>query len=286
MRSLAAWGALAILLPMGSQAAACLSYPAVLIGGPPFKTEAERERAEEEARIHGWRARIGARRAEAREALRRGVDAPAELAEMLVPNVRPVPIKQSDCGPTNEVDFGAGEETFEDILAGTDVLPQGRDLAPIARGLGVPISFGRSCNAEVRGRFAMHLRRRLGASELRRAYLFLAARSRIPERHASWQPLRRLVAFDYSSRRPPMRWATEDQVQEKDIARWSSGTKAGRALGSAIDAFWREQAPSLEDTRRVCPKALDAWPTVRAPFVAAVADAVAERRRQREAKKR
>jgi hypothetical protein len=268
---------------MGSQAAACLYNPVTVIGGPTYKTEAERERAEEKARLDGWRERIRGRRAAAEEAWRRGVDAPAELAEMLVPNVRPVPIGNSDCGPTNEVDFGAGEETFEDVLAGTDILAEAKGSAAIQREFGVAISFGRSCNTEFRGRFAMHLRRRLGSEDLRRAYLFLAARSRIPERAVAWQPLRRLMAFEGNSRLPPVRWVTEDWLQEKDIARWSTGTRTGRALGRAIDAFWREQAGALADTRQVCPKALEAWPAVQAPFAAAVADYVAARRRRREA---
>ena len=283
MRFLAAWGAVAIFLPIGSQAAACLTNPVTVIGGPTYKTEAERERAEEKARIHEWRERVGARRANAEEAWRRGVDAPAELAEMLVPNIRPVPIGQSGCGPANEVDLAAGEESFEDILAGTDVLAQAKGSAVIQREFGVAISFGRSCNTEFRGRFAMHLRRRLGSDDLRRAYLFLAARSRIPERAEAWQPLRRLMAFEYSSRRPPVRWFTEDRVQEKDIARWSTGTRTGRALAGAIDAFWREQAGSLADTGQVCPEALEAWPAVQAPFAAAVAEALAARQRAGEA---
>jgi hypothetical protein len=283
MRNLAAFAGISVLMLIGTQASACSYTSPAVIGGPTYKTEAERERAMQKALTQEWRQRIRARRAAAEEALARGVDAPAELAEMLIPNVRPIPLRNSTCGPTNEVDVADGEETFADTLAGTAVAAQADNFAAVQRAWHGEIGFGPVCNAEFRGRFAMDLRRRLTPEQLRRAYLFLAARSRTPERDHPSRALRRLIAFEGSTRRPPVRWFTEDRVQEKDIARWIATDKTGRALWAAMDAFWREQAGQLANTQQICPDAVERWPAIRAPLVAALEKAIEDRRRAREA---
>ena len=94
---------------------------------------------------------------------KRRADPAAELAEALVPNIRPVRIEVSDCGPVNEVDPAAGRETIESIfaeVAGADAAgSEWSDYDDLFR-IDDIYPFGERCNAEFRGRFAEFLRRR------------------------------------------------------------------------------------------------------------------------------
>lgn len=116
--------ALAAALSVGGEASACF-YTApirVLVNGfPPTARQIERE----EYRI---------RRARVMSALARGVDVSAELAKMLVPNIRPVFVARSDCGPMNDIDPADGEETIEDWLSGTYLAGYGERFRSVERG--------------------------------------------------------------------------------------------------------------------------------------------------------
>jgi hypothetical protein len=286
MRAWIAVAAFTLALPIGGEAAACFYNAVANVGGDaPYRTKRQRAEAERKALEVGWKMRIRQRSAAAQAELTAGVDAPARLSDMLVPNVEPVPRLHSDCGEVgDEVDMADGEETFADTLAGSPVAAHHDDVSYITRKWHGEISFGKGCNAEFRERFASHLRRRLTAEQVRAAYLFLRARSRVGEKADMYTPLRRLTAFEGTTRRPPVRWFTEDPLQEEQIKRWTAADPAGQALQAAMDEFWREHQTMLGDTTRLCPRALAQWPAVRAPLVAELEAALAARR-AREAKR-
>jgi hypothetical protein len=248
--------ALAAALSVGSEASACAINPIVRVGGPEptaRQLAAERER---------WaRDLVRQRRAAAAAALAGGVDAPMELARMLVPNIRPVPIERSDCGPENEIDIADGEERVEDWLAGTYLARYSNEFAHMAWSYQGE-TLGPACNAEFRDRFAAYLRGRLDARQLSATYLFLAARWSGAE-----PPVRRLVMFEDGRRRPPVKWSSWYQAE---IERWTRLNGDGRALQQALDAFWRDSAPLLEEPDRACPAAVARWPAAQARIVAEI----------------
>jgi len=264
--------ALAASVTLPGEAAACFYSPGTTRIGPPLgpseQAAAERQRA---------RQMTAARLANARARLETGRDPALELAEMLVPNVRPIWIDHSDCGPRNEIDHAAGEETREELLAGTRFAGRADDFAVVWRAFDGE-SFGSMCNSEFRTRFASFLRRRLGAEQVDQAYLFLAARWHGTTDAAA--PLRRLTAFAYSAWRPPLVWMTEEPWQEREIARWLRRVPAGRALKQAIDDFWWESAPLLDDSRAACPEAFARRGEAQARLVA-LFEAEEGRRRER-----
>jgi hypothetical protein len=249
----------------GTEASACFYNPEPYIGDKPSAAEQRaRRKAESERRI----------RYENRQARRDWpgeAGAAAALADLLVPNIRPIHIEHSDCGPTNEIDLAEGEEMPDDLLAGTRYAGRAEEFPAIFRGYegGTP---GQLCNSEVRVRFAAHLRRRLSAETLREVYIFLRARRPDSDRIA------RMTAFEGRSRQPPLRWAGRDEWATVQVRRWLVGQAPGRALKAATDEFWSENAPLLADTRSACPAAADAWPAAQAALVEAM-DAAEERRR-------
>lgn len=217
---------------------------------------------------------VQGRRIAADEALAEGTDPALLLGQLLVPNIRPVPIEHSDCGPTNEIDFGAGEERFSDWLAGTYLAGHAELDASVIRVLASGgETLGRACNAEFRDRFAAYLRRRLDPGQLRASYLFLASRSDHPGR-----PVTRLVRFEGDQRRPPVRWISRFN---DDIERWERRTAVGRAMKQALDDFWRENGPPLGDNASVCPAAVARWPAIQAQILADLERQYAEVRRLR-----
>lgn len=236
----------------GGEANACFLLPIIRIGDKPSEAELEaRERKASQDRIrHGTR--------KARRGLASGMDAAGALAEWTVPNVRPVPIEGTDCGPTNEIDLGADEESRDDWLAGTPYAGRAWEFGDILDTYRGP---GATCNAEVRGRFAAHLRRRLTPAQLSEVYVFLAARR-------SDEPIvDRMTAFEGRSRRPPLLWMGSNRLQTLQIRGWLRRLPAGRALKSAADQFWAETEPLLADPGRLCPAATAAWPSARADLV-------------------
>jgi hypothetical protein len=215
---------------------------------------------------------VRARTREAELAWRKGVNGAAELAEMLVPNVRPIEILRVDCLGSDEIDYASDRGRREDWLAGTAYAGQEGDYARILREFGGS-AFGRSCNAEMRWRFAEHLRRQLTPQELRGAYIFLGARR---PRDGG---LRRLTSFDGGSRHPPLHWIGADPPQNVQIARWLRSSPAGQAVKRATDAFWAEAGPLLGDNDRICPASTARHRAEHADLLRQL-DAEAERRRQ------
>ncbi|HZF93338.1 MAG TPA: hypothetical protein VEZ20_00545 [Allosphingosinicella sp.] len=250
--------AFAAALPFSGEAAACIYLPLVRDGPAPSARELADERASHERAL-----RIQ-RRERAAAALARGMDPAGPLADMLVPNVRPIRIHRSDCGAINEVDPSPGEETPEDWLRGTRLAGRADDFARIWR-IDGDETLGPTCNAEVRGRFAAHLRRRLSPRQLHESYLFLGSYWDPPR---SAETLRwRLAAFASGTRRPPLRWAGVNRRQEQEIGRWTRLVPSGRVLRQAMDDFWRETEPLLGDTAAVCPQAAARWPAEQARLV-------------------
>jgi hypothetical protein len=282
LRLILAACALCALLPLGSEASACfINYPVEI--GNSNRTEAHRERDREARERREARALLVTRTAQARTAMAQGYDIVGALAEMLVPNIRPVPIVvPQSCEPWNEIDLADGNETIADLLAGSKFAgwaSRYHDFAPPWQGETV----GPACNAEFRGRFAALLRRRMTEPQLRAAYLFLAARAwnwkgnPVPLQNAghldlddltlSRVTISRLVAFEGRTRRPPIRW-TPDSSRHQDIIRWTRRDPSGRALQAAMDAFWQEHGAVLSESERVCPAATARWPSVQAQIVA------------------
>jgi hypothetical protein len=273
MRIAAAFGALLLsIMAPGSEA------PAGAGQAEPSEEALERQRLARDR--SEARARIRIRTDDAnRWAV--GSDVRGPLAEMLVPNVRPVPILRNRDGVPLEVDLAAGVETPADWVSGTRFEGlSAAALAPLASWRGE--TFGPACNAEVRTRFAAHIGRRLsGFDQLKEAYRFLAARTPYWRGYpAALQPtgqwreelpmVSRLVAFDGDTRRPPVRWSADFESIEADLVRWTRRSRTGRLLQQAMDEFWRENGPLLGDDARICPEATARRSAIQARIVAAL----------------
>jgi hypothetical protein len=276
---------LALALSLGSEARACMITTAVETEGRRVSESERRRDARAQAR-RAARERLARWSAAAEAALAGGYDISGALAEILVPNIRPVPIRPpQSCGSANEIDQAAGDEDVEDWLAGTGYEAWARTydlIGPSWEGE----TFGPACNAEIRTRFADLLRRRLSEERRRDAYLFLAAR--IPHWKGDPQPLRpvghfsyettgigRLVAFAGETRQLPIRWLPSSSGEQGDIARWLREHPSGVALQAAMDEFWRENGPLLDANESACPAALARWPSVQAQIVVPIEEAIA-----------
>jgi|GEM_PF-1855889 len=273
--------ALAMMLPLGSEAAACM-WNAPL---GDDRTEAERERDRRAYARRAARVLLRERTAAAQAALASGYDITGALAEMLVPNIRPVPVRlPQSCESANEYDPAGGDEDAEDWLSGTGYeawASQYELIGPPWEGE----TLGPACNAEFRSGFAALLRRRMTEPQRQQAYLFLAAR--IGDWKGDPQPLRpvghfdfeprgisRLIAFEGETRRPPVRWLPSSSGDARDIGRWLRADPSGRALQRAMDEFWRESGPLLDSPQRACPAALARWPSVQRRIVAPIEEAI------------
>lgn len=209
------------------------------------------------------RQRYERRAALAQAAAAHGIDAPAVLAEMLVPNIRPVVIQRSDCGPWNEVDAAAGEASYDEWLAGTPYAGAASNFWDILEPHEAEM-IGPACNAEFRRRFADYLRRRLSAGVLRDAYLVLApywVGTDGPDATRG-----RLTAFAGDTRRAPVRW-TIGGDEEARVARWLKRDPSGRLLQETLRDFWRESEPLLASEALACPSAAARWPVARAEIL-------------------
>jgi hypothetical protein len=241
--SLIALALLACGLPAAPAAACVFSLTEERLGPPPTPEELAAEAKRESL------AKRRAAALDAARAWRKGVDAPAELARMLVPNVRPVPTLSVPCGAgTEELDYDMTGKTREAWLTGTRYSGRADDFPRIFHDFDGALP-DPACNAEVRRRFAEHLRRRLSADGLHSAYIFLAAR-----RPPAWS-IHRVTAFAGRSRRPPLYWVGGNASQAAEIGRWLRGQPAGRAVKRAADEFWAGAAPLLADDERTCPAA-------------------------------
>jgi hypothetical protein len=269
-------GALALpaasLLPAPAAACVFLAVPCL---GPSFECNpSPAERLADAKRLSAEATRE--RLAEARDRLRSGkVDVAAELAELLVPNVRPVYLEYSDCGAMGEIDFGAGiegeEERFRALTAGTPFA--GADLdrfRTMLRREDEDLSFGAPCNAEFRRGFADRLRRSVDPAELRLAWTFLAARQRT---HGTYGPIyHRLMRFEGRSRKPPLRWHLDDLWLRGQVETALRRTSWGPSLKAAIDSFWAGTAARLDDSSFVCPQATARWSGTRERVLAKMAE--------------
>ena len=196
---------------------------------------------------------------------RRDANPAAELAEILVPNIRPVRIELTSCGPIGEIDHAEGRETTESIFA--EVAAGGADGTDWHDyddlfGIDDIYPFGERCNAEYRGRFATHLHRTLSPERLRQAWIFLSARRQ--RDHSGWLSYHRLVMFETRARAPPVRWVFPNEWIRKETLGALRRTGWGRDIQAAADSFWAEHGTDLGDDRRACPAAAAEWAAVKA----------------------
>ena len=188
-----------------------------------------------------------------------GVDSARELAEILVPNVRPIRLEYSSCGPEGEIDFaGSTDAPFATVL--TD--PRLKSLrlsefAHLVRDFDGEIVLGPACNAEFRDRFSIFLHSKFNEDELRAAWLYLTPRTRHNGTYGS--VYHRLISFDRGTRRPPIIWRGENEWIREDIDRFKKKNPVGQRLDAAISEFWIEQQLLLDSDELVCPKAQAAW---------------------------
>ncbi|KUR71572.1 hypothetical protein AQZ52_08070 [Novosphingobium fuchskuhlense] len=180
-----------------------------------------------------------------------------ELAELLVPNVRPIRLWFSDCGPEGELDLAGGIQGYNDNLFDDPRLKgiKRENHARVLREYQGQTILGPACNAEFRRRFAEWLQAELSAADREKAWLFLIARKREAD-HTGLNVYRRLVAFEYGTRRPPIRWVSENRWIARDLERFKRKKAAGRRLVAAMAAFWARQEPLLASDEAVCPSAL------------------------------
>jgi hypothetical protein len=271
MKRLAPVAALLLaILPAGANACVWLPVP-------------EQSRAEKR---HWSREQTKERQREASQRLvSTDVNFASELAEILVPNIRPVRLSYSSCGPEGEIDFAGGADEKSDGLT-DDTRLKGVDLSDFRRVLrefdGETL-LGPSCNAEFRGRFATWLRTKLADNELRTTWLFLTARTR--ERGTYGSVYHRLMSFDVSTRRPPIRWWGQDEWIRKDIDRFNKKNAVGPRLSNAMSAFWAQQEPTMASDELVCPQAVASWQNDRERLIDTILrerDARMLRRKQRQ----
>lgn len=250
-------------------ASACVFNPVTCIGD---YAQCHPSEAEQRAKRKQWSAEATRRLlAEARSRLRAGrVDEAAELAELLVPNVRPIRTRFSDCGPEGEIDFGAGrlteESAFQELVAGTVLAKADRDDFGFILRDEATYSFGPDCNAEFRAAFAAFLRGAVTPAALRQAWLFLSARQRSSGNYGS--TYHRLVRFDGGTRAPPVHWELQDEWLGEQVTGAMRRTAWGRSLAAAAARFWAEQAGRLGDDAQICPEAAAARETRRRAILA------------------
>lgn len=241
----------AVAVATAGKAQAC-SYSAMTehIGPKPSAREAAAEERDRARKLLLANTRAAERR------LAEGTDPAGALADMLVPNIEPVHIDRGGCD-VSEIDWAHSGETPYRPLADTPYAGREAEFRPIVSDYG-PAMLGPECNAEFRGLFAEHLRRRLTPAQLKRSYMFLAARR--PAR-----PVQRLMAFRGKVRRPPVHWVGGGQIGD-----WVRRAPAGRALSAAIADFWIGMEPRLSGPRTSCPAAFAQWRRDQSELVARI----------------
>ncbi|HEX8622122.1 MAG TPA: hypothetical protein VF718_09130 [Allosphingosinicella sp.] len=251
MRMLLGALAAAAAASAGKGEACVISFTAQEVGPKrtPEEVAADRERARRETLRRRTRA--------AQRELAGGADAASGLADMLVPNIQAISIESSSCG-VGEIDWAGSAGMRYEPLAGTAYAGREAEFHPIVSDHG-PGSLGPPCNAEFRVRFAEHLRRRLAPAELRRSFVFLAARRRA-------DVIERLMAFHGRTRLPPVDWAADPGIVD-----WARRHPSGRALSAAVAGFWRESGPLLASAELSCPSAFAAWKRERDDLVERIA---------------
>lgn len=270
-----------LLFGAAGEARACFYTLGVDLLGKPLTPRQKRAEARriEAAIATATRAETLRRLGESDARLAKGpIDFAGELAQWLVPNVRPIPIRYSSCGDASEVDYAAGSETdeaaTERFLGGTRYSGIGVSLGWLEVRGADAFSFGRECNAEFRRRFAATLAATVDEDDLRDAWRFLDARRR-PSYAEGGLPgsayhYERLVAFGGEARLPPVRWVLSHPILFDEVTRYVR-TGAGRAVDAAAARFWANNASQLGDDMRVCPATVARVQTARAEIQALIA---------------
>jgi hypothetical protein len=267
------WLLLAAIAPASglgaAPAAACVLLPIICLGKSGACNPSPLQKLAEERNDSAAETRR--RLAEGKARLRAGkVDPAAELAELLVPNIRPVWVEMTSCGPMGEVDYGDGNLTwgslYRSLVAGTPLAGKDPEFfaALLDRSEAFPLE--PPCNAEFRKGFAAYIERSVPADHLRQAWLFLSARQRPADSFGD--RYHRLVRFEGGRRAPPVRWTAGDRWLEGQIARALARTAWGRSLTGAMDAFWAEAGGRVGENERACPVAFAEWARVRERVVA------------------
>lgn len=267
------WLFLAAIAPAAglgaAPAAACVLLPIICLG----KTgECNPSPLEKLAELRSESAAETRRRLiEGKARLRAGkVDPAAELAELLVPNIRAVRVEMTSCGPMGEVDYGDGTLTrdslYRALVAGTRLAGKDPEFfaALLDRSEAFPLE--PPCNAEFRKGFAAYIEKSVPTDHLRQAWLFLSARQRPADSFG--ERYRRLVRFEGGRRAPPVRWTAGDRWLDGEIARALARTAWGRSLEEAIDRFWAEAGGRAGEDATACPVAFADWARVRERTVA------------------
>ncbi|HEX4736130.1 MAG TPA: hypothetical protein VH331_01065 [Allosphingosinicella sp.] len=250
---------------VASPGSACVIVAPVCVGS---KKMCHPNPAQQLANERRWSSGLTLQRAtEARRQLAAGrLDLSAELAELLIPNIRPIHVLRSDCGIEGEVDYGAGEETvesfFHDVVAGSSLAGSDADefAGPLRRAMG-DFSFGAACNEEFRQHFAAYLAGTVEPADLKEAWLFLSPRQRGAGTFGPRYP--RLMRFEGAARAPPVRWTFADRWLGDQAATALKGTRWGRSISAAVDRFWSANGTRLSDDLTVCPRAVAEWARVR-----------------------
>lgn len=229
--------------------------------------------AQSESERRAWsREQTRDRSQEASERLASGdVDVVGELAELLVPNIRPVLIERSSCGPEGEIDFADGEPRFLGMELRSDYRLRNvgsRTFRNAVVNSTIGSSFGGMCNSEFRRRFADWLESELSEEDLRDSWRFLVARKR--ERGLFGSIYGRLMAFDRNTRQPPVRWVGADQWISRDIERFVSRRSTGRSLATAISGFWAANSELLVSDELACPTTSQEWEEEKERLVSAI----------------
>jgi hypothetical protein len=189
-------------------------------------------------------ARLSKLRADLRE---RRVDPATELADMLIPNIRPVPIATSDCGDADEFDtLGGLNREKSNVFAGTELegLDPDRFAGFYRKVGGAP---GRHCNVEFRARFAAYLRARTSDKILAESYVTLANERKI----ANF----RYYRFVDNRREPPLvTYGNFTAARAKQTPLWYV-LDPERPVGRSIANFWTEVGRRVSDDTFACPVA-------------------------------
>lgn len=269
-------GGIVALLGFAQPARACFVVPITYVGTAPERLSPRQILAADRrwSKI-ATRQRLVAGKARLREGR---VDVAAELAELLVPNPRPIFIPESNCGPHGEIDFAAGRERIQDefasLVKGTPLAGSDwSDFAGLLRASDTSLAFGAGCNGEFRRTFAAFLSAEVNDADLRDAWLFLGARQR-----ADYD---RLTVFDGRTRHPPVRWLLSNPRLKDEVRRYVRKRAAGRSIEAATDKFWAINGPLLDDDNHVCPNFNADWLKRRELLLAQILEKHEERRRRR-----
>lgn len=283
MRSLR-WFFLAAIAPVGgfaaTPAAACVWLPIICVGDSVDCKPSPLKRLARERSLSAGETRH--RLIEGKARLRAGkVDVAAELAELLVPNIRPVWIQQTSCGPIGEIDYGDGalsaDSLYRALVAGTPLAGKDPELFAglLDRSEAHPLE--PRCNSEFRRSFAAYIARAVPADQLREAWLFLGARQRVNDSFGD--RYHRLVRFEGGRRAPPVRWILADRGLEDQVSRALSRTAWGPSLEAAVNGFWAEAAGRVGDDSKACPVEFADWAAARERIVAEMIELEASRSR-------